>query len=312
MNSLSQITDTILMVQPDHFAYNQETAGTNIFQNDPSFAGLTAKQIRIEAENEFKRMAGILRDNGINVLVLPSPKDAVTPDAVFPNNWFSHHSNNTLVLYPMLTPNRRAERQSENLLKLLGTVGLKPKVLDLTQQENKGDILEGTGSMVLDRVHNVAFAIEASRTTKELFLAWCREMQYKPFLFHAQTSPGHVIYHTNIFMYIGDDFAVYCPELIVDEAEQKLLEDTLKSLKKELITISHHQVMSFCGNILQAKSVTGGKKVILSQTAYAAYAPKQRTALSRHGELVIVSIPTIEKVAGGGARCMMAEIFRNK
>ncbi len=216
----------------------------------------------------------------------------------------------TLIVYPMLTENRRAERQPEAVASLLEHLGAKPaEIIDLTAQELKGNFLEGTGSLVLDRVHKVAFAMQSPRTTTAALELWSKTMGYEPFLFHAYDKHSRPLYHTNVFMNIGEGFAVACPESIASDEERQSFIRKLGSLGKELIAISLDQAYGFCGNVLQLKSKDGSAKIVLSETALHALSTHQREQLRKHGQLVTIAIPTIEAVGGGGVRCMMAEIF---
>lgn len=307
------LSDTVLMVSPDRFGFNHETADSNPFQTPPEKIKLDPKKIQKAALKEFLEMVHTLKENKIEVLVLPSRQDLITPDAVFPNNWFSHHQDGTLVFYPMLTPNRRAERQVEALLKLLSESGIFiTRILDLTEQERIGQILEGTGSLVLDRKNKVAFAMESPRTTKEAVDDFCEKMAYSEVFFRGYDKTNLPIYHTNVVVSIGDGYAIYCPDAIHDIRDKVLVENNLTDLAKELIPITMDQLYSFCANVLHVISKTGTPKIILSTTAFDAFDAKQKKTLQKYGELITVNIPTIEKVGGGSARCMMAEVFPAK
>lgn len=299
-----QTTHTVVMISPDQFGFNPQTAQTNAFQKRTD----DETQDRNNALSEFWEMVSTLKENGITVLVLPSRDDVVTPDAVFPNNWFSHQPG-TLVIYPMLAPNRRDERQVGNLTNLLATIGVEPEIVDLSGDEKEGNILEGTGSLVLDRANKVAFAMESPRTTKEEFDKWCSQMGYRGVWFHAYDANDLPIYHTNVVMSVGDGFAVASLETIKDRVEKEMLEKELTANGRELINITREQLNSFCGNILQLKNSQGESKIIMSEAAKAAFTQEQLDTLSKYGDIVAVNIPTIETVGGGSARCMLAEIF---
>ncbi len=297
------------MVSPDHFGFNPQTAATDPFQHEEKELGMTGNEVLAAAQSEFENMVRILREHEIEVLVLSSRKNFVTPDAVFPNNWFSHHQEGQLVLYPMLAPNRRQERQVDELLGALKTVGIvNPQIIDFTKDEEKGLILEATGSLVLDRVNKIAFAKESPRTAKEEFDKWCKEMGYEGF-FMSTSDYKRNVYHTNIMMNIGNEFAVVCLDAIDDETKKDELKKKLSELGKELIPITFKQVYSFCGNILELESKKGVRKIVMSETARSSFTSDQLARIGKYGEIVSVEIPTIEKVGGGGARCMMAEVF---
>ncbi|MCW5886930.1 MAG: hypothetical protein KIT07_02280 [Anaerolineales bacterium] len=307
MTSSAQLTDTVVMVSPDQFGYNPETAETNVFQNQPQ---QDAAALRDAALAEFNGMVAVLRARGVQVLVLPSRTDAVTPDAVFPNNWFSLHADGRLALYPMLTPNRRAERQPQALVGLLAEANIRlSETRDFSAQEVTGDILEGTGSLVLDRANKVAFAMASPRTTQAAFDAWCAAMGYEGVFFHAYDKDSLPIYHTNVMLSIGEGFAVCCLEAVKDEAERALLESKLSAYGRQLIAVTLEQVYAFTANILHVKNTAGEQLIVMSQTAYAAFTAAQRQQLATYGELLPVKIDLIEQTGGGSARCMLAEVF---
>lgn len=295
------------MVTPDHFGYNPETAATNIFQHKPDYS--SEEQIRKKALVEFNNAVKTLRSEGLNILILQKRDDVMTPDAIFPNNWFSHHEDNTLILYPMFASNRRLERQPDALISLLIKAGIpSPRVIDISSTENINQFLESTGSMVLDREHKVAFSIESTRTTEQTFRSWCRKFGFKGVLFHAESK--HIpLYHTNIFMTIGREYAILCPQAISDSKERKMVIGELKQLDKELIFISMEQLGHYCSNCIQTQTVDKEQKIVMSKVAYGSFSQEQRDKLKRYGTIVSVSIPTIEWVGGGSIRCMMAEIF---
>lgn len=298
----SQITHTVIMVRPDHFGYNSETAKTNMFQHTP--AGLSKTQIRDQVLAEFAHVVANLRAAGVHVIVLPSRTDVITPDALFPNNWFSYHQDGTLIFYTMLTPNRRLERQKDAVLAELKKLGIQnPNVLDLTNDEEKGEILEGTGSMILDRVNKVSFAMESSRTHRKAFDRWCKLTGYEGVFIKAP------MYHTNMAMCIGEKFAVVCLEVIPDKKERANVKKKLQSLGKEVIPITRKQVDAMCGNILQLQSTSGERLIVMSEAAKKHFSKQQLECLKQHGTIVATPIPTIENVGGGGVRCMLAEVF---
>lgn len=276
----SPLTDTVIMVAPEQFGFNPETAGTNAFQMRPDGERDTPERLRDAACSEFARMVEILKSHQIRVLVLPGRKGVVTPDAVFPNNWFSHHQEDILVLYPMLAPNRRAERQPVPLLALLKSISCSPEMIDLSLREQDGLVLEGTGSLVLDRAHKVAFAMDSPRTNKTVLDEWCRRMGYTACFFHGYDKLSQPIYHTNVFMNIGDGFAIACLDAIPDRAERATFEGALRDLDKEIVQLSLAQLYAFCGNILHLRSQKGQPKSCFRKPRYALLRQPSATSLS--------------------------------
>lgn len=306
----SQLTNTVFMVSPNDFAYNFETAKSNVFQHKLADSAKVTKL----ALSQFDNMVKILEAKGVNVVYVHSSEEKKTPDAVFPNNWFSTHrtgnGKNTLVLYPMLTPNRRAEIRTDLLKEKLKQQGYSiDKVVDLRHYVDEGKFLEGTGSMVLDRKNKVAFASLSPRTNIDVFYDFCKQLGYRPIIFHTYDQDGKLIYHTNVVMSIGDGFVVIAADNIRDSKEKTRVMAELRALGKKIIKISSDQVNNMCGNILELKSNNDGDIIVMSTTAYKHFTKDQKAELEKFGNIVPVDIHTIEEVGGGSARCMIAEIF---
>ncbi len=308
--SETQLTSILMMVIPGYFGLNPETLASNPFQNSATAESLEADKITQAAMREFAGMVETLKAEGITVVAVPSREGVVTPDAIFPNNWVSFHPDR-VVLYPMLAPNRRQERQLETVELFLADAGIQiaDDELDLTNYEDAGVYLEGTGSMVLDRVNRVAFANISPRTSADLLEIWAKEMNYEVVTFEACDRDGKDIYHTNVVMAIGDEFAVICLEAIPNLAERSRVKAALEKLGKEVIEITLDQLYAFCGNLLQAKSNNGEPKIVMSETARKIFTEDQKRRLQKYGKIVPVDITTIETIGGGSARCMLAEVF---
>ncbi len=308
-----QLTNTVFMISPDSFGFNDQTASTNAFQN--RLSPDSGENIQDMALAEFTTVVNLLRRHNIAVAVCPSRKDVNAPDAVFPNNWISFHSElvgiNT-VLYPMLAPNRRAERQLDAVIQSLGIAINPSNVLDLTHHETSGHFLEGTGSLVFDRQEKVVFAHESPRTSYQVLADFCDKTGYRPVKFHALDQGGQPIYHTNVVMSIGEGFSVVCLEAIQDSREKSAVAGILGELGLETVNITLDQLHSFCGNILEVQSSLGRTKIIMSITAFDAFTQEQKDQLMSYGELIPVRIPTIETIGGGSARCMLTEVFPRK
>lgn len=307
-NKVQQTTDTILMVSPDHFEFNAETAKSNAFQNEMNVS-------KEDVMREFHSMVDTLKRHNVRILVLPSRTDVRTPDAVFPNNWFSVHATDKLdekklVLYPMLTENRRLEIQTENLIAVLERAGMRVnQIVDLSVYADKSMFLEGTGSLILDRVNKIAYIALSPRATPDMIDVFTERLGYKACTFRSFDRNQQVIYHTNVMMSVGCGFAVVALNSITNGDERDALSKQLRATNKEIVPITLDQVHCMAGNILEVKSTDGKAKIVMSKSAYEAFTQEQRDTLSKYGELVPVNITTIETVGGGSARCMMAEIF---
>ncbi len=306
---MQQTTSTIVMVSPDTFQFNIETAKTNGFQQD-----ISVQNVRDQALQEFNDMLEVLSEHDIKTIVLASRENVVTPDAVFPNNWFSTHKlrsgKRNLILYPMLHHNRRIERQSEILCERLSAQDIAiDQIIDLTEYEKSDLALEGTGSILFDRVNEIAYAAISPRAQQTVLEKLCGSLDYSLITFHSYDKNDALIYHANVVMSIGVNFAVVCLESIRDVAERASVLASLQKTHKDIIDITLEQVYGMAGNILEVKSASGTPKVVMSTTAFQAYATKQLQQLESHAEIVVVAIDTIEKLGGGSARCMMAEVF---
>ncbi len=300
-----QTTDTILMIRPASFGFNPETAESNAFQQQLS---LSQTEIQEKVLAEFDAFVASLRAKGVGVEVIEDTATPPKPDAIFPNNWISFHTDGTVYLYPMCTPNRRAERRTD-IVETLKTHFQINAIKDLSPAEKENRILEGTGSMVFDHLNQKVYACLSPRTDKSMLEEYAAMIGYEPVIFTALDEKGGEIYHTNVVMCMGEGFAVICMDTIRDEAERKQVEDTLKKTGNEIIDITLTQMNHFSGNMLQVKNTDGKTFLVMSQSAFDALAETQRANLNRLTEILPVAIPTIETIGGGSARCMMAEIF---
>lgn len=306
---MKQITNTILMVRPISFRMNEQTAVNNYFQED---LDIQNKAINRKAQEEFDAFVNILREHGVHVIVIQDSLEQDTPDSIFPNNWNSFHEDGTVVLYPMFAENRRKERR-EDILETLEQAGfLINSVMDYTAAEKDGLFLEGTGSIVMDRENKIAYCSLSDRADEGLFIEFCEDFEFTPVIFTAyQSVDGQrkPIYHTNVVMCLGEDFAVICLDAIDDKKERKNVVEHLKRSGKEVISIDEAQLHQFAGNMLQVESIDGKRLLVMSTSAYNSLTPPQIKALEKHCKIVHSSLETIETCGGGSARCMMAEIF---
>ncbi|MEM7081190.1 MAG: arginine deiminase-related protein [Pseudomonadota bacterium] len=300
-----QSAPCVLMVRPACFYSNPETAKTNEFQHAIA-ADVDALDM---AQAEFDGAAATLREAGVQVVVVEDTESPQTPDALFPNNWLTTHADGSCVLYPMQPESRRGERR----LDVLDILRIEHKktirhVLDWSDFEHTQKYLEGTGSLVLDRQHRVAYACRSARTDETVLRHFCRHFDYTPVLFDAFSQSGTAIYHTNVMMCVGTGYAVVCLESIRDERERAQVVDAL-SQHRQIIDISYAQVAQFAGNMLEVRASTDARLLVMSSRAYASLTASQISALETHANLVQCRVDGIEDAAGGGIRCMLAEIF---
>ncbi|WP_460914864.1 citrulline utilization hydrolase CtlX [Spirosoma areae] len=302
----SQATSRILMIRPVNFGFNTETADSNAFQ-DIKLAAQTKDVAQDDARREFDEMARQLQALGVDVMVYDDTIDPYTPDSIFPNNWVSFHASGTVVLYPMQAENRRLERRQDIIDDLSKRFHV-AKVVDLTHFEQEGKFLEGTGSMILDRMNRVAFACLSPRTHPDVLAEFSRQTGYRIVSFETADANGKAIYHTNVLMCIGDMFAVVCLSAISNPDERLMVRQELEKLNKSVIDISLQQMASFAGNMLMVKTKKGQKLLVMSTRAFESLTAKQLDQLDDYATLIHFDLSMIEGNGGGSARCMMAEV----
>lgn len=309
---MQQTTDTILMIRPVNFRMNEETAVNNYFQED---LNLKNAEINKKAQEEFDAFVYKLRSVGINVIVEHDDELMDTPDSIFPNNWVSFHSNGDVALYPMFAENRRKERRDEVFIRLEQEGFKIENIVDYTSAENEGIFLEGTGSLLLDRVNSKAYCALSPRADEDLFIEFCEDFEYTPVVFTAnQTVEGKrlPIYHTNVMMCLAETFAVICLDTIDDKKERKNVVKHLKQDGKEIISITEVQMHQFAGNMLQLRGENNQRYLVMSEAAHKSLTAQQVNAIEKHCPILSSSLETIETCGGGSARCMMAEVFLPK
>tara|TARA_A100001015_G_scaffold275900_1_gene333609 strand:- start:427 stop:1344 length:918 start_codon:yes stop_codon:yes gene_type:complete len=302
-------TDHVLMVRPASFRANEQTAANNHYQKQTA---LTAAQSLLQAQSESDTLASCLRMNNIKVTVVQDTLTPDTPDALFPNNWFALLGKGQLVLFPMFAENRRAER-SNRIFEALSKVGYEVMLtVDYSVYEQKQQFLEGTGSMVLDHQHSIAYCALSARADAHLFHLFCEAFNFKPVVFHAFQTVGTarlLIYHTNVMMMVAPAFALVCLDAVDDPMERALLQDSLTFSGKIVIPLTEKQLTQFAGNMLALTAIDGTALLVMSTRAYDALTTKQLLQLQQYVKLVHSPIPTIEDLGGGSVRCMLAEIY---
>lgn len=303
-----QTTDTVLMIEPVAFGFNEQTAVNNYFQVQQE------GNVQGEALKEFNSFVEKLRAKGINVITIKDTLDPKTPDSIFPNNWVSFHRDGKVVLYPMFAENRRLERRNDILEQIKEQFNIN-EIIDYSEIEKENKFLEGTGSMIFDHDNKIAYGSVSLRLDEDLFRKFCSEFGFKPIVFHSYQTAGEErlpIYHTNVMMCVADKFVVICLDCIDDELEREKVVETIKNSGKELIEISEDQMQNFAGNMLQVQNNSGEKFLVMSQSAYKALNPEQVSAIEKYYGIIYSDLEVIETNGGGSARCMLAEVFLPK
>ncbi len=304
-----QITNTLLMIRPAAFRMNSETAVNNYFQKE---LNLDESEIIKKAQQEFDDLVTKLRKVGVTVIVENDQIEYDTPDSIFPNNWVSFHQNGDVALYPMFAENRRRERRESVFTKLENEGFQIHNLIDYSSAEEEEIYLEGTGSMVLDRVNRKVYAALSTRTDEDLIIEFCEDFEYTPVIFNAfQTVEGKrlPIYHTNVLMAIGESIAVICLDAIVSKSDKKEIIQNLKQDGKEILKITETQMHHFAGNMLQVKGAFDINYMVMSTTAFKSLTKDQITAIEKSSKILYSDLTIIETLGGGSARCMMAEVF---
>lgn len=306
-----QTATDVMMIRPVAFAGNPQTRPSNAFQQLDSGHSDAANQAA--AAREFDGLVAALEQAGVAVHVFDDTPEPHTPDSIFPNNWVSFHADGTVVLYPMLAENRRLERRMDLLEALSSKHGFHAsRVIDLTRHEHTGRYLEGTGSLVLDRMHRVAYACVSPRTDLDVLGDFAQQLDYDIVAFEAHDANGTAIYHTNVLMSVGERFAAICSSAIREDARDGVLRQ-LRSTGRTVVDLSLEQMSAFAGNILELGSSLTGSVVAMSERARDALTAEQRASLeSSAGPIVAAAIPTIETLGGGSVRCMLAELHLPK
>ena len=302
----SQLTSTILMIRPANFGFNPETADNNTFQrNDTSHSIDTIKEKAIQ---EFDAFVEKLTEQGIEIKLFQDTATPIKTDAVFPNNWISFHEDGLLITYPMFSPNRRLERREDIIESFHQTYHFKNHVR-LEKWESTPQYLEGTGSIVIDRANQIAYASLSIRTDEKLFEDYCQFMNYRKVVFQSVDDKGIPIYHTNVMMALGIDFVIICMESVPSLIEKEILKESFAATNKEIIRISLDQMARFAGNMLQIKNTEGKSFLVMSTQAFESLTDHQIQKIESYTTILHSDLTIIETYGGGSARCMIAEVF---
>ncbi len=299
------LAPTILMIRPAAFGFNEETAVNNYFQ---SRSGTSKEELQRKALTEFDNMVQTLRNHDINVMLIDDTKEPPKPDAIFPNNWLSTSPDGLVYVYPMYAPSRRPEKR-DDILQALSEKFIVKDVQDWSEYEAEGRFLEGTGSMVIDHDNKMIYAAVSERTNLSVLEKFAATNGYQAIVFLATDKNGYPVYHTNVVMTLGENFAVLCEEAIDEEWELIAVRQLLESTGHSIIAITREQMHSFAGNMLLVNNNKKEKLLIMSQTAFDSLRKEQKQMLEAYAKLLPIAVPTIEEVEGGSVRCMMAEVF---
>jgi hypothetical protein len=306
-----QSAAAVFMVRPRAFGFNPQTAPSNAFQSATLAVGGAAPlpaAAHEAAVREFDRLAEALARAGVRITVAEDTASPRKPDAVFPNNWVSFHRDGSVVLYPMLAANRRHECREDVVHQVIERGGYRTsRTVDLRHREQQAKYLEGTGSLVLDRTYRVAYAALSPRTDGDVLGEFAQLMGYELVIFEAADSGGTPVYHTNVAMAVGSGFAVVCEEAIPRLEQRAAIAQKLRSTGHDVIAISRDQMQQYAGNLLEL-APPPGRLIAMSTSAWRAFDPAQRRRLEAHGSVLTAEIPVIERLGGGGVRCMLAEI----
>ena len=308
------LASSVLMIRPVAFRYNEQTASNNYYQK--FLDQLSKDEVQERARDEFDGLVEVLRSKGIEVVVIEDTLEQDTPDSIFPNNWISFHDDGRVGWYPMYAENRRLERRVEILKILQEQYDFQVrKMVDFSHYESDGRFLEGTGSMLLDRVNKIAYAAQSKRTDVRVLEDFCQSFGFKSLTFTSFQTVGTErlpIYHTNVMLSIGDSFAVLCADTIDNPVEKKSLIACLEDSGKEVIFITEEQKHQFAGNVMPVVNKLGKKYLVMSRTAHQSLATEQIEQIEKHCQILSAPLDTIEACGGGSARCMMAELFLPK
>ncbi|KPZ62897.1 citrulline utilization hydrolase CtlX [Pseudoalteromonas sp. P1-7a] len=298
MSYIKQAPSAVVMVRPHHFTSNPQTMLDNTFQST-----CNSQNQSQHAFDEVTNAVKLLQNEGVTVHLFED-EHTHTPDSVFPNNWFSTHQSGELVMYPMYAENRRLEYRKD----IIDFLTNHYKVLSVTDYSflaKENAFLEGTGSLVIDHPHKLAYAVESKRTTKTVVNTVCEQLKLKPVVFNAYDKQGTAVYHTNVLMCVATEFAMISLDMVPNSQHKQITSHFIQS-HLEVINLTNEQISSFCGNAIELQGISG-RILALSQTAFNALTTEQKAAIQKTAKLVPLPIPTIES-AGGSVRCMIAGI----
>ena len=293
------------MVRPTNFGFNLETADSNSFQKK-----IELSNVQDSALSEFDAMVVVLCSAGIDVKIFEDNRKD-TPDSIFPNNWIASLPSGEVTVFPMFAENRRKEKRKD-IVDFVALSTQSQKLIDLSLKINEGKFLEGTGSIVFDYTNKIAYACESPRTDIALLESYCAEINYAPVSFQAVDLNGELIYHTNVVMTITSKCAIICLDALSNILEREMLIRKLADSCTEIVAISYSQMNSFAGNCFEVLNDKNESVLLMSTTALKSLKEEQLFVLRKYHQILAIDIPTIETVGGGGVRCMVAGIFKQR
>ena len=306
----SQAANAVLMIRPYAFFSNPLTAESNRFQGQTN---LSKDEQQALALREFDDFVLILKTAGVEVIQCLDTRLPLTPDAIFPNNWISFHHDGSVILYPMEAENRRTERRRDIIDQLSEKNNyLVNKIIDLSHHEKQGRYLEGTGSMVMDHQNQIIYACRSSRTDLSVLNEFAKVINYSTIAFDATDQNGDLIYHTNVMMSIGNTLSIVCLEAIAAIEQREMVVNSLQTNNRELLELTLEQMEAFAGNMLEVRSSSGVKLLVMSKQARHSLTREQVKIIESHVKIISAPLNNIEASAGGSARCMLAEIYLPK
>ena len=189
-------------------------------------------------------------------------------------------------------------------------------------------MISNSNHLLMSPSERVAYACESVRTHPEVLKDLCTRLNFEPLLLKATDKEGRAIYHTNVFMSITTKLCVICLEALEAEDRQQVVDRMEKSGRK-VVNISQQQVQSLAGNCYEVIGEDGNPKLIIStrfaiftlfppnvdnifHRAWSSLRPDQKKDLEGSADIVQCKVDTIEKVGGGGIRCMLAGIFAER
>ena len=301
-----QVTNIVMMIRPACFGYNAQTALDNMYQKNN--IEISSSEIAKKALLEFDNFVDVLENAGINVIQFEDDLRSITPDAIFPNNWISTHQDGTICLFPMYAENRRIERRIDILSYFKNNFKVSNLFDKAEVYESNNKFLEGTGSIVLDRIHKVAYACISKRTDENLFYEWCEKMNFRGISF-SSNDLGAPVYHTNVVMSVSENLVFICLDAIVNDNKKEQLLSSFNETNKGIVNISQYQMQHFLGNVLELKNNKNESFLVMSTTAFESLDNTQIDIINLKSQILHSSLNTIEYFGGGSARCMIAEVF---